>query len=43
MPVHRDFMTDQLVRIPPLFVRDGETVFEIQTMPGKYELFKVIR
>ena len=43
MPVHMDFMTGQPVRIPPLFVRDGETVFEIQTMPGKYELCKIIR
>jgi hypothetical protein len=32
----------QAVRIPPLYKKDGETVFELQAMPGKYELYRIL-
>lgn len=43
MPVRRDFMTGENVRIKPLYSRDGETVFELPAMPGKYELYRILR
>ena len=43
MPVRRDFRTGGNVRIEPLFVQDGETVFELPAMPGKYELYRILR
>lgn len=30
-------------RIEPLYVREGEAVFELPAMPGKYVLYKIIR
>ena len=32
----------QAVRIPPLYKKDGETVFELQAMPGRYELYRIV-
>ena len=43
MPVRRHPLTGDIIRIPPLYSRDGETVFEVRTMPGRYELYKVVR
>jgi hypothetical protein len=43
MPVRRDFRTGGNIRIEPLFVQDGETVFELPAMPGKYEQYRIIR
>ena len=43
MPVRKDFRTGETVRIPPLYRKDGETVFELQAMPGKYELYRILR
>ena len=43
MPVRKDYRTGGPARIAPLFSRDGETVFELRTMPGRYELYKIIR
>ena len=43
MPVKKDFRDGKPVRIPPLFTREGETVFEVRAMPGQYELYRMIR
>ncbi len=43
MPVRRHPLTGETVRIPPLYFRDGKTVFEVRTLPGRYELYKIIR
>ncbi len=43
MPVRRNPMTGEIIRIPPLYSRNGETVFELPAMPGKYELYRMIR
>ena len=43
MPVRKDFRTGEILRISPLYCRDGETVFELPAMPGKYELYRIIR
>ena len=43
LPVRRNPMTGETIRIEPLYVRDGETVFELPAMPGQYELVKIIR
>ena len=32
-----------ILRIPPLYSRNGETVFELPAIPGKYELYRIIR
>lgn len=41
MPVRRDFRTGKPVRVEPLYARDGETVFEVRTQPGAYELYRI--
>ena len=43
MPVRKDFRTGKPLRISPLYTRGGETVFELRFMPGKYELYKILR
>ncbi len=43
MPVRKDFRTGGPARIAPLFSRDRETVFELRTIPGRYELYQIIR
>ena len=43
MPVRKNPMTGEIIRIPPLYVRNGETVFELPAMPGKYEQYRIIR
>ncbi|MBR4458060.1 MAG: permease [Clostridia bacterium] len=41
MPVRKDRRTGKPVRIPPLYSRDGEAVFEVRTQPGAYELYRI--
>ncbi len=43
MPERKDFLTGGKRRIEPVYARDGETVFELRTMPGQYELYRIIR
>jgi hypothetical protein len=43
MPVRKDFRTGETVRIPPMYTRAGETVFELRTNPGSYELYRLIK
>ena len=43
MPVRKHPFTGEPIRIEPLYRRDGETVFEIRTMPGRYELYRIKR
>ena len=43
MPVRKDFRTGENRRILPLYIRDGETVFELPAMPGQYELYRIVR
>ena len=43
MPVRRNPVTGETVRISPLYSRDGETVFELPSMPGRYELYRILR
>ena len=41
MPVRKQPFTGEPVRIEPLYRRNGETVFEVRTMPGRYELYRI--
>ena len=43
MPVRRNPMTSETIRVLPLYALDEETVFELPAMPGKYELYRIIR
>ena len=43
MPVRKEFRSDQIRRVRPMYARDGETVFEVRTQPGQYELYRIIR
>ena len=43
MPVRKSFSGSGPVRIVPLYARDGETVFELPAVPGKYELYRIVR
>ena len=43
MPVRKDRHTGGVIRLQPLYRKDGETVFETRTQPGAYELYRVIR
>ncbi len=43
MPVRKHPKTGEPIRIQPLYAKEGETVFELQAMPGKYELVRMIR
>ena len=42
MPVRKDFRTGENVRVEPLCQRDGETVFRVRTMPGRYDLYRIV-
>ena len=44
MPLKRNFFTQEAgnVRLEPLYKKDGETVFRTRTMPGQYELYRII-
>ena len=41
MPVRRHYMTGEKIRIEPLYKKGGETVFEVRTIPGQYELYRI--
>ena len=41
MPVRKHPFTGEPIRIEPLYRRNGETVFEVRTMPGRYELYRI--
>ncbi len=43
MPVRINPFTGEMIRIEPLYHREGETVFEARTMPGRYELYRIVR
>ena len=43
MPERKDFRTGKKVTIPPLYTREGETVFEIRIQPGRYDLYRIGR
>ena len=43
MPARKDGRAGEPVSVPPLYVRDGETVFDIGLMPGKYEVYRIVR
>ncbi len=43
LPVRKHPVTGEAIRIPPLYRKNGETVFEGKAMPGKYELIRVVR
>ena len=43
LPLRKHPVTGETIRLEPLYRRNGETVFEARTTPGKYELCKVIR
>ena len=43
LPLRKHPVTGETIRLAPLYRRNGETVFEGRTMPGKYELGRIIR
>ena len=43
MPVRKHPVTGETMRIDPLYRKNGETVFETRAMPGRYELFRIVR
>ena len=43
MPVRFNPITGEMIRIEPLYRKEGETVFEARTMPGRYELYRIVR
>ena len=42
MPVWKHPITKEKIRIEPLYRKNGETVFEIRSMPGRYDLFRIV-
>ena len=42
MPVRKNPFTGEIGRIEPLYRKDGETVFQVRTQPGQYELYRII-
>ena len=43
MPVKKNFFTEgKTVKIDPLYEKNGETVFEVRTNPGQYELYRIV-
>lgn len=42
MPERKDYRTGESLRIPPLYSRCGETVFEVRANPGVYDLYRII-
>ena len=43
MPAMKHPMTGERIRIEPLYRKDGETVFEVRTTPGRYDLYRILR
>ena len=43
LPVRKHPGTGEILRLAPLYRKNGETVFEARTLPGKYELCRIIR
>ena len=43
MPVRKHPGTGEAMRIDPLYRKNGETVFEVRAMPGRYELYRIVR
>ena len=43
MPERNDFRTGEKMKIPPLYTRGGETVFEVRSQPGRYDLYRIER
>ena len=44
MPVRKAFHGGkENLRIPPLYSLEGETIFEVPTRPGQYELYRIVR
>ena len=43
MPERKDFRTGEDMRIPPLYTRGGETVFELRAQPGRYDLYRIVK
>lgn len=41
--MRKDWRTGEVLRLEPLYRKNGETVFEARTQPGAYELYRVIR
>ena len=41
MPERKDFRTGEDMRIEPLYSRGGETVFEVRSQPGRYDLYRI--
>ena len=42
MPLMKDYRTGNMIRVEPLFKKNGETVFEVRTQPGRYDLYRII-
>ena len=42
MPVRKHPVTGKPFRIEPLYRENGETVFKVRAMPGKYELYRCV-
>ena len=42
MPLTKGFPAGEKIRIEPLYRKDGETVFEVRTVPGRYDLYKIV-
>ena len=36
-------VTGEKMKIPPLYTRGGETVFEVRSQPGRYDLYRIER
>ena len=41
MPVRQNPFTGEGFRVEPLYRKNGETVFEIRTTPGRYDLYRI--
>ena len=41
MPVKKHPVTGETIRIEPLYRKNGETVFEVPAMPGRYDLYRI--
>ena len=42
MPLMKDYRTEEPLRVSPLYRKNGETVFEVRTQPGRYDLYRII-
>ena len=43
MPMAKHYVTGERIRLEPLYKKDGETVFEARTQPGRYDLYRIVR